>query len=146
MSVEAVGLAVHLAVTAMMTGLVLFVGVVHYPLMAKVGEGEVFARYAREHARRTTWVVGPLMLVEAVMTVWVVALGLGGWLGWAGAGLLAVCWGVTFGVSVKQHAQLAGGFDARVHAGLVKWHWVRTAAWCGRVVIAGMQMAKWANG
>ena len=127
-------LLVHAAATLMMTGLVLFVAVVHYPLMAAVGAGE-FVEYERRHVARTTWVVAPLMLVEAGCVAGVVLAG-AGWAAWVGAGLLGVCWGVTFGLNVPQHGRLAAGFDGNVHRGLVRAHWIRTAAWCGRSVVA----------
>lgn len=49
----------HLAATLFMVGAVWFVQVVHYPLMA----GQPPA-YAREHGRRTGWVLGPVMVAE----------------------------------------------------------------------------------
>ena len=55
--------ATQLVSTLTMLGVILFVQIVHYPLMAKVGS-EGFAGYARSHADRTGLVVGPLMLAE----------------------------------------------------------------------------------
>ena len=56
-------LLVHAAATLAMTGLIWFVQVVHYPLMAKVG-AEGYSLYQHTHMSRTTWVVAPLMLTE----------------------------------------------------------------------------------
>ena len=53
----------HLAVTLFVVGVIWFVQVVHYPLMASVGRAES-AAYVQAHTRRTAWVVGPPMLVE----------------------------------------------------------------------------------
>ena len=58
-------LLLNAAATLFMTGLIWFVQVVHYPLFGSVGDGG-FDRYAALHARRTTWVVGPPMLLELV--------------------------------------------------------------------------------
>jgi hypothetical protein len=55
-----------------MCGLIWFVQVVHYPLFARVG-GDGSKAYAAEHQRRTTLVVGPLMLVE-IATAALIAL------------------------------------------------------------------------
>ena len=130
-------LVVHAFATLSMTGLIWFVQVVHYPLMGLVG-ALGYEEYQREHQRRTTWVVGPLMLAEAltagVLVVWRGSVPEGG--GWAGAGLLMVAWGSTFGVQVPLHERLARGFEAGVHRRLVRTNWVRTVAWSGRGVLA----------
>jgi len=60
------------AATLFMTGLIWFVQVVHYPLLAEVGERE-FARFHELHSRRVTWIVPPVMAVELV-TALVLAL------------------------------------------------------------------------
>ena len=57
-------IGIHAAATLYMTGLIWFVQVVHYPLMARVGGGG-FAAYEAAHTNRTAWVVGPAMLAEA---------------------------------------------------------------------------------
>ena len=56
-------LLVHAAATLFMTGLIWFVQVVHYPLLANVG-ADGFAAYAQRHSSLTTWVAGPAMLIE----------------------------------------------------------------------------------
>ena len=58
----------HAAATGVMTGLIWFVQVVHYPLLARVGAAS-FVEYERAHVRRTTWVVAPAMLVEAATAI-----------------------------------------------------------------------------
>ena len=58
-------LSLHLAATAVMTGLIWFVQVVHYPLFAAVG-AEQFVAYEVAHQRRTSFVVGLPMLVEGL--------------------------------------------------------------------------------
>lgn len=54
----------HAGATWFMTGLIWFVQIVHYPLMGAV-PGDAFRVYQELHQRRTTWIVGPVMLVEA---------------------------------------------------------------------------------
>jgi hypothetical protein len=48
-----------------MAGLIWFIQIVHYPQVTEVG-AERMAAYAAAHARLTTWVVAPLMRIEAV--------------------------------------------------------------------------------
>ena len=58
-------LLTHAAATLVIVGVIWFVQIVHYPLMARVSASE-FAAYEREHQTRTTFVVAPTMLIEAV--------------------------------------------------------------------------------
>lgn len=136
-------LLAHAAATLMMTGLIVFVQVVHYPLFDRVGR-DGFARYAADHSSLTTLVVGPLMLLEAGTAL---ALALrpppgvpAAWC-WLGLALVLVIWLATAFLSVPQHGVLAGGFDARAHATLVATNWVRTLAWAVRsaLVLAMLQ-------
>ena len=66
-------LLVHLTATLVMVGVIWFVQIVHYPLMAQVPRSG-FAAYERDHQRRTTFVVAPAMLVEAVTAAMILAI------------------------------------------------------------------------
>lgn len=131
-------LAVHLAVTSAMVGLIWFVQVVHYPLFGAVGD-EVFVAYARAHQRLVSFVVGPLMAAEGVTAVWLAVAppsGLDRTLPLLGLGLLAVIHASTVLLQVPQHAVLAERFDAGRVRRLVRTNWVRTAGWTARGVLA----------
>ena len=132
-------LCTHAWATCGMAGLIWFVQIVHYPLMAKVGV-ERYAAYQRSHEARTPWVVAPLMLIEAATSVallWLMrAQPWGVAIAWTGAGLLAVIWASTFLLQVPAHQQLGGGFDAQAHRRLVSSNWIRTFAWTARGVLA----------
>ena len=129
-------LLIHAGSTLAMFGLIWFVQVVHYPLMAAVG-AEGFADYETHHTARTTWVVAPLMFLELgsaclliymlpdqrLLTVLgVIALGL--------------IWGLTAFLQVPAHNRLLSGFDAAVHRRLVATNWLRTVLWSVRAVLA----------
>lgn len=120
--------------TLALVGLVWFVQVVHYPLFARV-PGDAFAAYEREHARRTTWVVAPLMGIEAVCAV-VLLVGEPGALTALGALLVAVIWASTFLVQVPCHRILERGWDEAAHRRFVRTNWLRTGAWSARGAIA----------
>ena len=65
-------LLLQVAATLCMVGLIWFVQIVHYPLLAQVGR-DGFRRYEMDHQRLTTWVVAPLMLTElttAFLMIW----------------------------------------------------------------------------
>lgn len=136
--VRLVVLLVHAAATLMMTGLIWFVQLVHYPLFAAVGV-EAFCAYENQHTRRTTWIVAPLMLSEAV-TASVLALmpfsrAAEMWV-WVGLALLLVNWLSTAFVQVPCHHTLCARFDGAVARRLVATNWIRTVAWSVRGGIA----------
>lgn len=128
-----------------MAGIIWFVQVVHYPLMARAG-AEGFPGLAAEHQRRTGWVVGPPMVVEAVTAVLLVAAppdGVPRALMAAGLALVAVAWASTAWLQVPRHREMLRGFDPRGHRRLVRDNWLRTAAWSARagIVLAALALA-----
>jgi hypothetical protein len=129
---------VHLAATAAMVGLIWFVQVVHYPLFGAVG-ADGFVAYETAHRWRTGLVVGPLMAVESVTALVLVAdppSGVGR--GWpvAGVALLAVIHASTVLLQVRRHEELNAGYDERAHRRLVRSNWIRTVGWSARCVVA----------
>ena len=128
----------HLIATVFMAGLITFVQVVHYPLMAKVGD-HTWVAYEQAHTVRTGWVVIPPMLAELGSAVWIFASANGDQvqgLALAGLVLLALIWISTAVFQAPAHGRLVLGFDGEVHRRLVRSNWIRTAAWLGRVPIA----------
>lgn len=131
-------LVLHLVSTAMMTGLIWFVQVVHYPLFDAVGEAESVP-YAHEHQRRTSYVVGAPMAVEgvtALMLFFRPPRGLGSVWPFVGLVLLGVVHASTVFLQVPQHARLAVAHDPRRVRVLVRTNWIRTLGWTARAVLA----------
>ena len=130
-------LVFNLAATLLMTGVIWFVQVVHYPLFAGVGE-ERFAAYQATHSRSTTVVVAPLMTIELVTSALMAIdapAGVARWVMWVGLGLTGVTWLATALVSVPQHNRLAVAFDRDAWRRLVVTNWIRTAAWTAHAVL-----------
>ena len=94
----------HLIGTLGMFGVILFVQIVHYPLMARGWGKERFGEYARAHTDRTGFVVGPLMIPEFGAALWLALIPLAtptlNLLAWIGLALLILIWAVTGLVSV----------------------------------------------
>jgi hypothetical protein len=130
---------VHAGATWFMVGLIWFVQIVHYPLMEKVPALECSA-YANAHQRRTTWIVGPVMFIEAGSSLLLMLLPIASVtstrLPWIGLVLLVLIWASTFAVQVPLHARLSSGFDRAVWQRLVVTNWFRTIAWTVRGIIA----------
>ena len=134
MSAAHLVLLTNLASTWFMVGLIWFVQVVHYPLFASV-PGDGFAAYHKQHVRRTTWVVGPVMLVElttALALLWLRPAGRPAWAPWLGLALLAVAWGSTWRLQIPRHNELAACYAHAAHGSLCRTNWLRTVAWTGR--------------
>jgi hypothetical protein len=123
--------------TWFLVGLIWTIQIVHYPLFAAVGHDR-FVAYEASHTRLITWVVGPVMLVEAATAGLFVAMrpaSIPAWIPWTGLGLVILIWISTAILQVPDHAKLANGFDAAAHAHLVGTNWLRTIAWTARGVI-----------
>jgi len=130
---------VHAGATWIMVGLIWFVQLVHYPLLASVGTGDRFTDYMSEHARRTTWIVAPAMLFEAAtacLLLFAPLSPLGRGLAIAGLALLGVNWLSTAFVQVPCHRHLQNERDEATIRRLVASNWVRTIAWTLRGFIA----------
>lgn len=122
--------AAQLFSTLFMTGLIWFVQVVHYPLYSDAGRNE-FPTYQRRHQRLTTFVVGPVMLLEVASAVaWLYWLpGESDTLMWISIFLLIVIWVSTAVLQVPAHGRLAQEYSDSVQRHLVRTNWIRTVAW-----------------
>ena len=139
---EASLLLLHGVATLLMIGIIWFVQIVHYPLMAAVGPTK-FVRYSELHQSQTSLVVGGPMLVEvftaALLAVRFPAL-LQSWQFVVSLLLLAVIWISTATLQMPLHKRLLAGFDERLVQLLVQTNWLRTVAWTLR---GGLVMWLW---
>ena len=90
--------------------------------------------------RRTGWVVTLPMLAEAATAGLLVArrpdpITVTGFV------LVAVIWLSTAFLQAPAHRRLVNGFDAALHARLVRTNWIRTAAWTARGALALLLLA-----
>ena len=139
-------LSVHAGATLFMVGVIWTVQVVHYPLMADVGESE-FPAYERRHMRLITLIVGPAMAVELGSALLLVAAKPGGvpeWSLWAGLGLVVALWLSTGLIQGPAHVRLARWRDPRLLRRLVNTNWARTAMWTARGVLS-LCMLRWGS-
>lgn len=134
---ETLILLINLTATLFMTGVIWFVQVVHYPLFGKVGTSE-YCDYASAHSQKTTWIVGPPMLVELATSGLLAAhppTGVTAWQTWTGLALVGILWFSTMFLQVPQHNVLGGGFDREAHRRLVATNWLRTLCWSLRSLL-----------
>jgi hypothetical protein len=118
-----------------LAGLIWFVQVVHYPLLRQVGP-DTFAAYHAAHTRRTTLVVAPLMLAEAIAALALVVASPGSATARTGLVLVALLWASTFFVQVPIHNRLARGPHPADLTRLVRTNTLRTSLWTLRAVLA----------
>lgn len=131
---------IQILATSMMTGIIWFVQVVHYPLFTRIPK-EGFTRYEQAHTVRTGWVVAPLMLLElgtallllvyrpeenplpiSTSPLYLAALG-----------CLAFIWLSTFLVQVPLHGVLEKRPDHGAMLRLDRTNWIRTIFWTLRL-------------
>jgi hypothetical protein len=129
-------LLVQLTCTLAMTGLIWFVQIAHYPLLALV-DPTSFTRYEVENTTRTGWVVGPLMCVELATAVLMLSprlrpAAIPASAAIAGTTLVAILWLSTALIQVPLHNRLSSGYSAAAIAALVATNWIRTLAWTAR--------------
>ena len=130
-SIALVLMMFHLMATLFMVGLIWFVQIIHYPLLAHIGTAD-FVAYEQAHTRRTVWVVGPPMLVElitGIILLWIRPAGVTLIHAMLGVALIAVVCISTQFVQVPCHTRLSQSFDPSVHRRLVSTNWVRTVTW-----------------
>lgn len=140
-------LAINVAATWYMVGLIWMVQVVHYKMFDRVGDDE-FARYAIDHARLITPIVALPMLVElasAAALCWITPPGMSRALLIVGFGLVILIWLSTALLQVPAHERLAKGFDVVVYQRLVSTNWIRTVAWTIRGVMLFFLIVSWLN-
>ena len=122
--------------TFFMTGVIVFVQVVHYPLFSQVGQ-KSFPLYHHLHESKTAWVVVVPMLVELVAAT--VALALPAPMAFAeavcGWVLVLFLWLSTFLIQIPQHKRLGEQMDAFVLRRLVLGNGLRTVAWSTRSLL-----------
>ncbi len=124
----------HLACTLVMTGLIWFVQVVHYPLFARIGKRE-FAGYFDRHLKRTTLVVAPFMLGEVASALLLIVTQdpvISHLRARLSFGCLLVIWLSTATLQIPRHRALQLGQTPEAVASLVDTNWIRTVGWSAR--------------
>ena len=143
-------LLIQILATAMMTGIIWFVQIVHYPLFLKV-PSEGFVSYEQSHTIRTGCVVVPLMLTElgtAILLLFLTVTSAGKltiglsplYLG--ALGCLLVIWASTFFIQVPLHGLLEQHADSKAMALLVSTNWIRTIFWSLRLGLLASLVAE----
>ena len=132
-------LLIQYTATALMTGIICFVQIVHYPLFARI-PSDGFTQYEQAHTVRTSWVVAPLMILElataaALPLLRVPVAATHAYL--AALGCLFLIWASTFLIQVPLHGILEKYADTKAMRKLVTTNWIRTILWTVRLGLMG---------
>ena len=130
-------LLAQVASTWAMTGVIWFVQLVQYPSFARV-DAASFPEFHAHHSSAISWIVGPLMIVEALSAlafIWAPLRVQAPWQVWLGVALVGVIWASTFFLQVPAHTKLGAGFDESTWSFLVQSNWLRTIAWSLRAAL-----------
>lgn len=133
-----------LTLSAMLTGLIWTIQVVHYPGFLGVG-ADGFLDYQHNHMRTISYVVIPLMLSELVVALLLQYYhqGIPAWSVYLTTALTLFIWGITFFTFSPLHGKLAAqGHDTQLIRRLVAINWIRTVTWSIRTGILFYLMYK----
>jgi hypothetical protein len=126
----------NLILCAILTGLIWTIQVVHYPSFLGVGS-EYFASWHQKHMSSITFLVGPLMLLEAGAALVILNYYSNfspSWLLLISSGLVLFVFLNTFFFAVPLHDQLVKyGYNEKVIHRLIQTNWCRTIAWTLRL-------------
>lgn len=121
--------------SAALLGILWFVQLIHYPLYGKIKED--FVKYEKEHIKRTTLFLTPLIILDLLLNTFLViklsSQNCGLMLGFSLA-FNVMTWLSTFSFQVEQHKKLSVKFSRKVVSDLIKTCWIRTSFWTIKVL------------
>lgn len=120
-------LILNIVFSAMMTGLIWLIQLVHYPSFKFIDQSR-FIEFEVFHSRMITYIVAPLMAFEVMIAGLLVAK-LFSPLTLLCFALVLLNWVVTAFLSVPCHQALTQNYDENTIDRLIKTNWIRTWAW-----------------
>ncbi|HCA49596.1 MAG TPA: hypothetical protein DEP12_04245 [Planctomycetaceae bacterium] len=126
---------IHLISTAFMVGVIWYVQLVHYPMFNEYDTSR-FSMIHNRHQVLTTFVVGPMMLLEVISGCMIFEAELFAieplWL--TSAILLLLIWLSTAFLQMPCHYKLEKKYSSKSLTFLVRSNWIRTISWTLRLV------------
>ncbi len=128
-----VALALNLLAALMMTGVVLHEQIVHYPLFDEVGKKQ-FKLFMREHVLKTSYFVGPVLIFESIVALWL-AIMTPSIQATLALLLLVGVWIVTFMLLIPDYRDLAMEKDKKAIRKLLRNNLLRVGLWAARSLL-----------
>lgn len=138
----------NLTLSAILTGLIWTIQIVHYPGFLGVGV-EKFIAYQHNHMRTISYLVIPLMVTELGLAVWLQFFQQNSLprITYLATAMVLVIWLSTFFISSRLHGKLSTqGYDPQAIQQLVATNWIRTVAWSVRTSVLFYIVIKVAKG
>ena len=126
-------LNLHLTLTALMTGVIWVIQLVHYPSFHYVNM-VVYTKFQKFHMARISFIVMPLMILELVTALMLLAYSQNIYF-IANLLMLGLTWLSTALLSVPCHSRLEKAYSYEDVDKLVKTNWPRTLLWSLRTVL-----------
>jgi DMSO reductase anchor subunit len=130
---ESQTLHLHIVLTAMMTGVIWVIQLVHYPSFQYV-ESSVYTKFQKFHMRSITYIVMPLMIGE-LLTAFLLLAYQTSMLYFLNLAGVVLIWLSTAVLSVPCHAKLEKAYSFEQAHKLVKTNWPRTILWSARLIL-----------
>jgi len=125
---------IHLFSCFAMCGLIWLIQLIHYPAYHYIDAAK-FSDYQRFHTVTITFLVGPLMTVELITALLLLADNPKSWGLIINLGSVGAIWLATLLLSVPAHNKLAFGYSYEVVQNLVHTNWIRTLIWSARSAV-----------
>jgi len=125
----------HLSTTALLTGLIWMVQVVHYPSFLYI-DTKRYMSFQKFHMSKIGLLVGPLMIVELLTGIQLLYYQSFNAMYFNLSMLIMMgIWILTAIVFTSIHEKLTHGFNEKLIFDLVNYNWIRTVLWTARLVI-----------
>lgn len=126
---------INFTATAVMTGLIWTIQIVHYPFFNRVDRHD-FDEHMDEHRKKISFIVLPVMLTELITAIWLVFTESAFFAEFIiGLFLLLLIWASTALLQVPSHSRLAAGYSRTEVNRLVSANWIRTILWTMRLAV-----------
>ena len=123
-------LIIQLLFSGIILGILWFIQLIHYPLFFKIKED--FEAYEKEHIKRMTYLIIPLIIPDVFLNVLLTLLLVHhpySLLLAFSLGFNLMTWLSTLFFQIDQHKQLSCCFSLKTLKALVKTSWIRTVLW-----------------
>lgn len=122
----------YLSCSLYMAGIIWLIQLLHYPSFLQIDKSS-FLDFHTQHTNMMTLLVGPVMIAELVLSLYLSQHFEKFWL--IQSVLVVILFLLTFLVSVPIHNQLAHGFDKNLIQKLISTNWPRTIIWTIKAIL-----------
>ncbi|MGZ0708258.1 hypothetical protein ACWPKO_07965 [Coraliomargarita sp. W4R53] len=109
-----------------------------YPSFLRM-QGDALIEWHKTYVFRFTWIIAPLMILQLIFAAWAVVHA-GAFQSWLILAMVALCWILSFGVSVPLHRKIEQGDPTQAERRkLIQTNWPRTILWTAVFVLGYLQ-------